>query len=240
MAQKANLELVENLRPWIWKMISEYSEGSGSVPGDCSCLAGDNLAVSGGIISLNNNVVVGGSMSFPVTTSLVMWDSGLNSYVSIVASGGAFLVSLAEYTDAPYKPPSSGCVGGNNIAVSGGIVSLDSNVIIGNSLHFPLGTKLRMWDTVLNTYLSVVLSNGFMRMDSDGTGTPPADSPDQSTCIAGDNMTSVNNQISLADDIVIGNTLAIPANSSLALWDDVLDAFFLITMTNGFMNITRI
>lgn len=69
MSQKSNMELVENLRPFIHKMIADYLAAVGG-----SLTAGDNISIVDGVISLADIVTIGQSITVPADADLLLGD----------------------------------------------------------------------------------------------------------------------------------------------------------------------
>lgn len=241
MAQRANLELIENIRPWIYKYAREVIGGSGQVPGECLCGPGQNIIIQAGVISLAANVVIQQELTIEEDSRLVFWDNGLGKFLDIYIEGGYIRAEPSDYVPPATKPPGQGCVSGRNITTSGGVVSLDADVIIDNSISFPINTGLRLWDTVLEEYLYLTINNNYMNMIPTGAqSAPPVLPPDSSECLAGDNIIVSANTVKLADYVVIRNTLAIPENSSIKMWDTARELYADIYMEGGYMKASYI
>lgn len=80
MSQSSNMELVENLRPFIHKMVEEYLLATTGLPGG-GYTAGDNIDITAGEISLVPDVVIGNSISTP---SLKLWDNDSGVYREVL------------------------------------------------------------------------------------------------------------------------------------------------------------
>lgn len=241
MSQRANLELVENLKPWIYKAIRDYlavDDGGGGGE-DCFCEQGDNILIQAGVISLDANVVIGQELTIEQGSRLVLWDNQLEKFFDIYIENGYIWAQQSSYTPPAIKLPGSGCTSGRNITTAGGVVSLDADVIIDNSISFPINTGLRIWDAALEEYLYLTIDDEHMQMVPTGQQPGgPIFPPDESQCLSGDNIDVVLNVVNLSDYVVIRNTLAIPNNSSLRMWDSTRDAYGKIYMEGGYMKVS--
>lgn len=73
MSQKANIELVENLKPWIAKIMGEMLDVAIGIPGN-------NIVINDGIISLAPNVDIENSITLGPDSVLRIWDECAEKY----------------------------------------------------------------------------------------------------------------------------------------------------------------
>lgn len=230
MSQEANIELVENLRPWIHLIVQQYME-SGAGGGDCSCEAGNGIDVTDGVISLAANAIVDASLSTPL---LRMWNPDTAAYhdihVKVVNNRPTLYASCGiTYVSGPAPQATSGvsacgCIGGKNISMSGSTISLRRDILISDTeaLNMPV---LSLPDVNTGIYYQMYLNGGQMFFACGGqieTTAPPVVGggvPSDCTCEGGNNISVVDGIVSLDRNIVVENSLSIDDGGSLRLWD---------------------
>lgn len=162
MAQSANLELVENLKPFIAKMVQN------ALAQQLVAMSGNNISINqSGVVSLSSNVEIENVLRVGQDGTFQLWDEYTQVYrgVGISTENGNpvlvfFSVDNNELdTIGEEDPATSSLTAGENITISEGQIHLSPNVEVNQVLRIGKYGMFELWDEYAQEYRSVRISN---------------------------------------------------------------------------------
>lgn len=161
MAQSANLELVENLRPFIAKMVQQ------ALAQQLVVMSGNNISINqSGVVSLSDNVEIENVLRIGQDGTFQLWDElnevyrGLN--ISTENGNPVLVFSTVDNSEldtiGEENPSTNSLTAGENITISEGKIHLSIDVEISKTLRISKYAMFELWDDYSQEYRSVRIS----------------------------------------------------------------------------------